>query len=304
MKRLAATVRLGALALGFLSTFVARAQTAEVEPLGENLYLMSTSNGGVPYMNNLVLVGSDGMVLVDTTDAGSYSWFRAGLDQISLDPVSVLVNTHWHHDHTGLNADFVVNEGTETLFAHYRTGTFFESEQSVEDLGATFPALPPEAQPTDPIRVGALLRKNGETIALLPAPPHAHSGTDLLVYLLNADVLYLGDIYFAGMYPFIDRSSGGTIAGLAKTSRLVASVISDDTVVIPSHGRVGDRLALLEYADMLDTVRARVRRLVNKGMSEDEVVQQQPTADLDAEWGNGFLSGEVFTRIVYRGMTA
>ena len=238
--------------------------------------------------------------LVDNLNAGMYPLFREGLDQITPEPVDILINTHWHHDHTGLNADFVINEGTGSIIAHHRTGAFLAEEQYLEDPDTMFPALPPEAQPTDIVHVTKVLRRADEWIVLINTLPNTHSNTDLLVIFLKANVVHMGDVYFGNMFPFIDRSSGGSIDGMIRTCMLVLPLINGDTLVVPSHGPVGDRAALAAYTAMLITVRDRIQALVDQGLSEEEVVALQPLADLEEDWGWFFLDGNIFTTIVYR----
>jgi cyclase len=285
-----------------LQTSSVHAQTVRNRQVGNDLYLMTTGFDFLSgYMNNLVLKGPTGLLLVDDIDAGMYSVFRAGLNQISPDPVQTLINTHWHHDHTGLNADFVVNEGTSRIIAHWKTGEFLAKENYIEDLDATSPALPPEAQPTEVVNHAKLFQQNGEWIALVPSAPNAHSNTDLIVFFLNSNIVHMGDIYFGHMFPFIDRASGGSIKGMIRSCKIIAAMINDQTLVVPSHGPVGDRAALVEYTAMLETVQARIQAIVDQGMSEQEAVAAKPLADLEAVgWGWFFVTGDLFTTVVYR----
>lgn len=287
-------------ALFFFMASVALAQTYTHRQIGTNLYLMNLAQGSQPYMNNVVLLGNDGTLLVDTTSAGMYASFRAGLDQISTEPVQRLINTHWHHDHTGLNADFVINEGTSSILAHFRTGPLLAEEQYFTDLESTSPALPPEAQPTEDVHFGKFLFQNGEAVLLLPASPNAHSNTDLVVIFLKSNVIYLGDIYFGGSFPFIDRDRGGSIKGMIRACKLILPLANRNTLLVPSHGPAGDRRGLEEYVEMLELVHGRIQALVEQGLDEQAAIAAQPLVDLDEKWGQFFLNAEQFTRLVYR----
>lgn len=300
MHRISQRILLLISALFVFFTSTALAQTFTHRQIGTHLYLMNQANDSVPYMNNVVLLGNDGVLLVDTTDAGKYSAFRAGLDQISTDPVRKLINTHWHHDHTGLNADFVINEGTSSILAHFRTGPLLAQEQYFTDLESTAPALPPEAQPTEDIYFGKFLFQSGEAVLLLPTPPNAHSNTDLVVFFLTSNVIYFGDIYFGGAFPFIDRDRGGSIEGMIRACRLILPLTNCKTLLVPSHGPTGDRRDLEQYLEMLELVRDRIQALVDQGLSEEGAVAEQPLVDLDQRWGKFFVNAEQFTRLVYR----
>ena len=78
---------------------------------------------------------------------------------------------------------------------------------------------------------------------------------------------------------------------------------NDHTKIIPGHGEVSGVKQLQAYRDMLETVRARMQKLIDQGRSRDQVIAAGPTKDLDAEWGGGFLGPDRWVGIVYDGMT-
>ena len=300
MKRMKVVLFAACLATGLVGT--APGQHAVI-PLGDpsqGLYVIQTIMPGMA-INNLLVVRPDRVVLVDTTVPipGFYASFRAAIDLPTQGrPVGNLITTHWHGDHTGLNGDFRVNEGTQ-IIGHWRTAAFMAEDRYIEDLGMFIPAAPPEAWPTEAIRGEKTLPLSGETI-LLKTVENAHSASDLVVYLAQANVVYTGDLYFGEMFPVIDRSSGGTVNGMLHACRQLLARINDQTLVVPSHGPLGNRQSVLDFTAMLETSRARIRALLDLGMTEQEVLAANPLADLDARWGHGFLPTPVFTLIVYR----
>ncbi len=160
----------------------------------------------------------------------------------------------------------------------------------------------PGAEPTSAVHGEKRLALDNETI-VLKTVGNAHSSADLFVYLKNANVLYTGDIYFGGIYPIIDRASGGTINGTLAALRQVLAWIDDDTVVVPSHGQVGNRETLIDFIEMLEGCRWQVRQLMASGATEDQVMNDVSFAALDAQWFNPatpFISGPFFRRILYR----
>jgi len=78
----------------------------------------------------------------------------------------------------------------------------------------------------------------------------------------------------------------------------VLALSDAETRIIPGHGPLADRADLAGYVAMLKTVRGRVAKEVAEGRSLDEILAAKPTADLDAQWGGGFMSPENFTRFV------
>ncbi|MCV6604127.1 MAG: MBL fold metallo-hydrolase, partial [Porticoccaceae bacterium] len=131
---------------------------------------------------------------------------------------------------------------------------------------------------------------------------NAHTDGDSFVVFKNANVIHTGDLYFAGMYPFIDPDSGGSIAGAIKAVDKILAHSDDNTKIIPGHGPLSNKVELKQYRAMLATVYKRIKALKDQGKKEEEVVAAKPTADLDAAWNGGFLKADVWVGIVYRGI--
>ena len=301
-----------ALLLAIASTF---APTATAQPIitsvpissSDGVYLVETilpSPEGEFRMNNLLLVRPGSVALLDTLPPGLYPFFAA---EIHLwtggEPVSTLINTSWHFDHVGLNADFSVFEGTGTIIAHAGAGDYMVEFNCIEDIDLCMPPMPEEALPTEGIRgVVTLLPEHGTVT--LKTVENAHSGADLVAYLEEANVAYTGDIYFGGMYPIIDRTGGGTVNGTLHGLNQILARIDEETIVVPSHGVVGTRESVVEFADMLKTSRKMVRKLIAAGLTEPQIMFHPSFAALDAQWGNGFIPGPVFRMIVYRDLVS
>ncbi len=127
----------------------------------------------------------------------------------------------------------------------------------------------------------------------------AHTDTDIAIRFASANVLHLGDLYFNGMYPFIDASTGGNINGMIASANAALGLIDAQTRVIPGHGPLGDKASLGKYRDMLVTVRDRIQKLKSSGQTLEQVVVAKPTKDLDDPWGKGFMQPDFFVTIVY-----
>jgi len=111
-------------------------------------------------------------------------------------------------------------------------------------------------------------------------------------------------VFFNGFYPFIDVNAGGSIDGMLAAVDRALTLANDETQIIPGHGPLAHLPELRAYRQMLQTVRDRVRELVQQGKTRDEVIAAHPTQDLDAQWGRGGMAPEVFVGVVYDGMTA
>ena len=249
--------------------------------------------------NIAVLPGSDGKLIVDSGYLSSREKIAAALDSISRDPIKHLVNTHWHFDHTDGN-EWMHSAGA-TIMAHENTKKHLSAATRVEDWNFTFPPSPAGAIPTDGFTTDKTLHLNGATIALKHYDP-AHTDGDISAYFTEADVLHTGDTWWNGYFPFIDYSTGGNIDGMIKAAEANLSMATDKTIVIPGHGPIGGKKELTEYRDVLVTIRDRVSALKKQGKSLDEVVAAKPAAGYDAKWGRGFINGDFFTKLVYKGV--
>ena len=119
---------------------------------------------------------------------------------------------------------------------------------------------------------------------------------------VEANILMTGDTWWNGYFPFIDYSTGGSLAGTIRAVEANIAAVAADTIVVPGHGPVAGRAELLECRDMLTTVRDAVAALKKQGRTLDETNAAKPTARYDAKWGGFLISGAAFTGLVYQGV--
>jgi glyoxylase-like metal-dependent hydrolase (beta-lactamase superfamily II) len=255
-------------------------------------------------MNNLVLVQPEGVLLVDTLFPGPYPLFINVVHSFTGGrPVDTLVNTHWHFDHVGLNKEFRLAEHTGNVISHWKAGELIARYPCGDDVPGVCwtPFTDPAYQPTMGLE-GRMNLAVGSAQIVLETFDHAHSGADLMVFLRHANIVSTGDIYFGGMYPIIDRAGGGTINGMIAALQHLLAQIDENTIVVPSHGAVGNRESVEEFVDMLKTSRMMVRWLMAWRLTEEQVMTHPWFAALDAKWGSGFINGPLFRRSLYREM--
>ena len=227
------------------------------------------------------------------------SYCPEALARISPNPVKHLVNTHWHFDHTDGN-EWLHSEGAE-ITAHENTRKHLSTTTRVDAWNFTFPPAPQGAWPTKVFSQSRKLQLNGEELALEHYAP-AHTDSDLSVLFTQADILLVADTWWNGHYPFIDYNTGGNINGMIEATKANIAQVTDQTIVIPGHGPIGDKAGLVEFYDMLATVRDRVAALKKLGKSLPEVIAAKPTAKYDARWGGFVIKGDLFTTLVYAGV--
>jgi glyoxylase-like metal-dependent hydrolase (beta-lactamase superfamily II) len=259
-----------------------------------NISVLMGSGGNI-----IVLPGADGLLTVDSGLATSRTQIRTALDAISPDPVRHLLNTHWHFDHTDGN-EWMHLAGA-TIVAHENTCKRMSQRQAIPAFSIVLEPSPAAALPTVVFSQSQELRLNGETILMKRYTP-AHTDSDVSVFLENANVIHTGDTWFNGYYPFIDYDSGGSIDGLIAASSENLERTDAQTLVLPGHGEIGSRTDLVAFREMLVYVRGRISILKNKGLSLAATIAAKPTEKYDKSLAGGFVSPDLFTRLVYRGV--
>lgn len=265
-----------------------------VHKLRGNISVLEGSGGNVA-----VLIGPDGKLLVDAGITATKPRIIEALNSLDDKPIKRLINTHWHFDHCDGNE--WVHEAGATILAHTNTRKHLASMQRVEDWNFNFPPAPAGALPSELIASDKTLHHNGATLSLKVFKP-AHTDSDLSVYFTEADVLHTGDVWWNGFYPFIDYSTGGSIDGTIRAVEETLAMTTDKTIIVPGHGAIGTRAQLVDFKDMLVTVRGNVAALKAKGMSLDDIVKAKPTAAFDARYGQFVIDPAFFTRIVHEGV--
>jgi glyoxylase-like metal-dependent hydrolase (beta-lactamase superfamily II) len=265
-----------------------------VQRLRGNVSVLTGSGGNIT-----VLIGRDGKVLVDAGITASRPQMTKDLASLSDDPVKHLINSHWHFDHTDGN-EWLHSVGAE-ITAHENTRKHLATTTRVEDWNFTFPPAPAGTLPTKLFNSEQTLHLNGATLALKYYPP-AHTDSDISVHFPDADIIHVADTFWNGHFPFIDYSTGGSIDGMIRAAEANVGRVTDETIVIPGHGPIGNRSQLVEFRDMLVSVRDKVSALKKEGKSLEEVVAAKPTADYDPKWGGFVIDGNFFTRLVYAGV--
>jgi glyoxylase-like metal-dependent hydrolase (beta-lactamase superfamily II) len=272
-----------------------RAETATitVQNLRGNVTALLGSGGNIG-----VLPGKDGKLIIDSGYSTSRGKITEALAGLSPEPVKHLVNTHWHFDHTDGN-EWMHSDGA-IILAHENTKKHLSTTTRVEAWDFTFPPAPAGSIPAEVIGKEKTLSINNTNVALAYYGP-SHTDGDLSAYFVEPDVLHCGDTWWNGHYPFIDYSTGGNIKGMIKAAEWNLAKASEKTIVIPGHGKIGGKSELTEYRDMLVTIHDKVAALKKEGKTLEETIAAKVTATYDSKWATSFLTGYVFTKLVYTG---
>lgn len=264
----------------------------EAKPVADKVWMLTGQGGNIG-----VLAGDDGVVLIDDQFAPLAEKIRAAVTGVSAKPIRFLLNTHFHGDHAGGNAEFG-KTGT-LILAHENVRKRLSARQFSEFLKKETPPQPPAGLPVVTFPDSLSVHLNGETLTAVHVPP-AHTDGDTFIFFEKANVVHTGDVFNSGGYPFIDGGSGGNMDGMVAAIDILLGRIDDRTRVIPGHGPVTDKKKVQEYREMLAGIRDVVKKLKGEGKSEQEVVAARPTAAYDAVWGKTWLKGENFAKLAYQ----
>ena len=264
------------------------------EDLGNGIHMLTGQGGNIG-----LLAGDDGVFVIDSQFAPIAPKNLAKINEIAGGAPTFLVNTHWHGDHTGGNANF-----GGTIVAHENTRKRLSTKMTLNRLGnesvsePTDPALWPVITFDDRLK----LHLNGQTISVFHTPD-AHTDTDAMVYFEEANVLHMGDVFFKGSFPFVDVGSGGTIAGYIAAMQEAHDRADDETKVIPGHGTLATRADIAQSIEMLAGVEAAVAKAIKNGMSAEDAIKADILAPWGEKWGKGFINKDRMIGFAYQDMS-
>src|SRR5580700_7301512 len=209
-----------------------------------NVSVLEGSGGNIA-----VLTGPEGKVLIDGGIGVSRPQLSKTLSSLSSEPVTHLINTHWHFDHASGN-EWLHAAGAK-IIAQENTRKHLSEIQRVEDWDYNFLPQPSGGIPSEVFATEHNLKLNGISLGLKYYGP-AHTDGDISVTFAEANILHVGDTFWNGIYPFIDYSTGGSIDGTLAACDANLAAATNDTIIIPGHGQpVSNKAELKEFHDML-----------------------------------------------------
>jgi len=192
---------------------------------------MFAGDGG----NVTIIVDEANTLLIDSRLDSRAAELTDATFKATWQPVTRLVNTHWHFDHTGGNAYF--GSGGVTIIA----------QENVKNRGAErafhWPARWASSNP------GAI---NGDLFKQYDIEPGRSAsdigqlrscayGWDTIIYIAPANIAVVGDIFSNHFYPIIDLASGGSIDGMIQSLDQILAQTDEQTKIVPGHGPVATR---------------------------------------------------------------
>jgi len=235
-------------------------------------------------------------MMIDGGYANRAAELQKAIAQVDSHPVTILFNTHWHGDHVGSNE--LLGKAGVKIIAHQNAKHWLMQTVNLEAFNSTVEPLKKEGWPVQTFVEGGKMTFGKEKIEYKWVP-NSHTDNDTYLFFPLANVLHTGDLFFNGMYPVVDYTTGGWIGGMAAALDKLLKVGDAKTQIIPGHGPLATKDDMKAARDMLHTVSDRLTQLSKKGANTGDVVKANPVGDLEAKWGQGFLKGEQFLRMAY-----
>src|SRR5579864_674552 len=300
-------------------------QELDVLRLRPNFYVIAGAGGNIA-----VETGPEGTIVVNAGTAEAAGRVVAAIKKVTDQPIRYIIDTSADRDFAGGNAALskagrnIMAAGTEPLSEFERgaansyPATIVSTEQILDRMSAQNgqkAAYPSESWPqeTFPDR-----RKdyymNHEGVQIYREPP-AHSDSDSMVLFRGSDVVVTGDIIDANRFPVIDLARGGSIQGEIEALNQVIDLsfrpmpfvfAEGGTIVVPGHGRIYDRQDVVEYRDMVVTIRDIIQDMIQRGMTLPQIKEASPAKAYEREYGakSGSWTTDDFVEAVYQGLTA
>jgi glyoxylase-like metal-dependent hydrolase (beta-lactamase superfamily II) len=263
--------------------------TVEVkaEKVSGSIYMLTGAGGNIG-----ASVGEDGIVIVDDQYAPLAPKIEAALKAITDKPVRFIINTHYHGDHTGGNEHF---GKSAPIVAHENVRKRLASGVSVR--GNTVPARPKEALPVVTFNDTVTIHLNGEDVKAVHMP-HGHTDGDAVIWFTKSNVVHMGDDFFNGTFPFIDRENGGSVRGLIASLEKVVAAVPNDAKIIPGHGPLSDKAGLKKFLDVMKGTSAAVENGIKSGKTLEQLKAEKVLAEWES-WGQGFIKTDGFLETLH-----
>ncbi len=274
-----------------LATAAAPAPRIVHTALSDSLHLFQGAGGNV-----VAATAAEGVLMVDS---GLEEDSAALLAQVAAvadgRKVELLLNTHWHWDHTGANA--ALGKAGAKIIAHENTRLWLASRVDSKWEHRIYPPQPARALPTQTFFYGAQQQSFGGQDVEYAIMPQAHTDGDIYVFFPRENVLVAGGVVTGGSYPLPDYCTGGWLGGMVDALKTILAKTDAQTRIISGLGATRTRADVQAQLDMCTAVLAKLGTSYFKGQTWEEFQASKPTGEFDAQWGNP----QPFLQMAYEG---
>jgi cyclase len=257
----------------------------KVEKVAGSVYMLTGEGGNIG-----VSVGDDGILIVDDQFASLAPKIQAALKGIADKPVRFVLNTHYHGDHTGGNAEFAKLSSTIIAHENVRKRLAADPEGSASPKG-------PSPLPAITFSDSLTVHVNGEDIRALHFAS-GHTDGDSIIVFPRANVVHFGDSFVTYGLPFIDVKGGGSLRGMIENVDKAIASLPDDVKVIPGHGPLSSKADVGKFTAMLRECVELVQAAIQSGKTLEQMKSENVLKKYDA-LGQGFIKTPAFIELIH-----
>jgi glyoxylase-like metal-dependent hydrolase (beta-lactamase superfamily II) len=279
-------------------TGVAVAQDKPVEftsiQLSDTIYMLKGRGGNVGISS-----GRDGLYIIDDQVKPVTKELLKAIQKINDKPIRFVINTHYHADHTGGNE--TIGASGAVIIAHDNIRKRMSTEQVSIFQNSTTPPYPGNALPVVTFNDRVTLHFNDES-ATAYYVANGHTDGDAIIHFPASNVIHMGDMFFNGLYPYVDLDAGGSMQGVIDAADLALSLSNETTRIIPGHGPLAMAEDLKEYRDYLIQASTNVQLLIDEGLDLPQIIDAEPTKQWDEELGKTWITPAQFVTFIYNSL--
>jgi glyoxylase-like metal-dependent hydrolase (beta-lactamase superfamily II) len=243
----------------------AQPKTVEIEKLKDNLFVLRGGGG-----NTAVLVGTDGVVVVDTKNPGWGQPILERIKELTDKPVTTIVNTHTHGDHVSGNVEF---PATVDIIVHENTAANMRKMAAPPGMPArenVFQTSQGRGMPKRTFPDRLTVGRGNDRVELFYFG-RGHTNGDAWVVFPALRVAHAGDIFSGKNLPLLDTNNGGSGVEIGDTLARAHSGIKEVDSVITGHSTVMTWDDLSEYAQFNKDFLADVQNGMKAGKTAEEI---------------------------------
>jgi glyoxylase-like metal-dependent hydrolase (beta-lactamase superfamily II) len=219
----------------------------EVSFVSDNIYMIASVGG--PIAGNIgVFVSDDGLIVIDDQYEINEEKILNALSEISNLPIKLIINTHFHHDHSDGNKAF--GKLNIPIYAHKNVRKRLSRNSVLYGSNRLIEKYPNEALPSLTYSSLMSLYESDEEIQLYNFGK-GHTDGDTVIFFKNSNVIHAGDTFVTYGYPYIDLNNGGSFEGFLNILNMIISLSDSDTKIIPGHGPICDINDVIKFRDIV-----------------------------------------------------
>lgn len=249
-----------------------------VQKVNGNVHMITGAGGNIG-----ASIGTNGTLIVDSQFAPLSKRIKKALKKNRGNYPQFILNTHFHGDHIGGNSNL---NKKGIIIAH----------KNVRLRLLNDPKISASALPVITMQDNIQINYNNEQIDLIHLA-NGHTDGDIVVWFKDSKVIHMGDLLFAGRFPFIDRKSGGSVQGTINALQTIIAMLPTDTHVIPGHGKLGDLNTIKASLNMIKETRKEVKKYLRAGLNVADISAQGLNKKWQT-WGNNFINENRWIQIL------